>query len=121
MVLTNNIVYTGNFKKLSPALKSKAVGIVRFINKSFPTDIENDYNLAIDEESLLSYKSFQMSQTQYEDIYRRRLEQIGAKFIFETYKGKILCCYCDDGKFCHRHILSKFLNEHGYKSREMGE
>ncbi|BEG72421.1 hypothetical protein [Pseudomonas phage vB_PaeM_PS119XW] len=65
---------------------------------------------------VMGHKAGAITDEQYEDAYMDILSERYAAFpdYFEwlTELDKVaLGCYCPAGKFCHRHILVKFLKE----------
>lgn len=63
----------------------------------------------------------EMIETGYEIRYRECvLTNANPNFLYEYYAG-ILCCYEPYGQWCHRHIVSKWFNERGFKVQELGQ
>lgn len=57
-----------------------------------------------------------MNEEEYEREYRSSvLSKLSANEIYNKVKGKVMLCYCDKNKMCHRKIVLKWLSE------ELGE
>ena len=48
-----------------------------------------------------------------------RLEQEGCSITETDFINVLLCCYEKPEDFCHRHILAKWFNAHGYDVKEL--
>jgi uncharacterized protein (DUF488 family) len=65
------------------------------------------------------YKSGQLSEEEYENRYMVQLNQLDPhKVVNDLGSDAVLICYEESKKFCHRHIVSKWLNEAGYHIEE---
>lgn len=47
------------------------------------------------------------------------LKRLDVKSVAEALDGKVLLCWEGSGKFCHRHLVSQWLRNHGYKCEEL--
>lgn len=76
--------------------------------------------------SLLSaYKNGSIHEAEYTSIYRQMLkEEISPEQVVEQIaqmageRSPVLVCYEKPTEFCHRHIVSEWLRQHGYDSSE---
>lgn len=51
-------------------------------------------------------------QATYEEKYRKEiLSKLDPRLIAQCCEGKVLLCYEKTGKFCHRHIVARWLKE----------
>lgn len=76
--------------------------------------------LAPPEGLLWNYKNGRIDEKQYTDFYIAMLENIGFETIDKGLSdGDVLLCYEKYDKFCHRHILAKWLRQHGYEVAEL--
>ena len=57
----------------------------------------------------------QYEQSYYEDV----LSRLDPKSVAKNLDGKVLLCYEKSGRFCHRHIVAKWLINNGYKCEEL--
>ena len=61
---------------------------------------------------LYRYKNNQISEQDYTDAYYNEvLKKLEPKEVYERLKGKVLLCYCGQDKFCHRHLVIKWLKD----------
>ncbi len=66
---------------------------------------------------VMGFKRGEKSVYQYSCEYIDRLNKIDRKVFDRLFSNKdkiILACYCRAGEFCHRVLLAKYLEEHGY-------
>ena len=73
---------------------------------------------------LNDYKNGIINEEQYTEIYNKFLEYNKEEIISivkERYiSGNVVfLCYEGPGKFCHRHLLSEFLNKNNIKCEEL--
>jgi len=62
-------------------------------------------------EMLSLYKKFQ-NKLIYTHEYDKILSDLDPKKVFtDLGEHAILCCWCLKGKFCHRHLVAKWLEE----------
>lgn len=55
----------------------------------------------------------------YEALYRRDvLAHLDVHKVANDLENKVLLCYETSDKFCHRHVVAKWLRENGYECRE---
>lgn len=75
---------------------------------------------------LEGYKSGNISQEEYTKIYNKYLED-NKDLILSTIKSTyirdditiVFVCYEKAGSFCHRHLLSDFLNKNNIECKEL--
>jgi len=106
--------YFANIKKLPPHLKT--ISISRFPPKWY--EGESDLLLAPSKELLLGIKDGNISEEEYTKEYLDYLNTLNPKEIEEKYKDSILLCYEKTGDFCHRHILTNWLNYNNVNCEE---
>ena len=66
---------------------------------------------------LMLYKQGRMSDEEYTRLYIERMKRSQREFPYEwealaQLPKAAYACYCGDGKFCHRHIFVKMLEEY---------
>lgn len=76
-----------------------------------------DWMLAPTWDLLTAYKYNGGTEAEYTEGYNRLLEERLIEFpeyFSELFNIEVLAvgCYCRHGKFCHRHLLVKFLEKH---------
>lgn len=58
-------------------------------------------------------------QNQYIESYHEEvLSKLDPASVAANLDGYVLLCWEKSGSFCHRYVVSQWLNEHGYKCRE---
>lgn len=61
---------------------------------------------------LYKYKNGQCNEEEYTEVYYNEvLNKLNPKDIYERLKGKVILCYCGKDKFCHRHLVIKWLRD----------
>lgn len=76
---------------------------------------------------LIKYKSGQLNEKEYIQLYQQQLSNINVpdyvEKIFSICREKtpIFLCYEKSKDFCHRHILADYLNNLGYPCEEWAE
>jgi len=61
---------------------------------------------------LRGYKNGAIDEKEYEEIYQQQiLSKLDPLEIYNKLKGKVILCYCGKDKFCHRHLVLKWLGE----------
>lgn len=62
----------------------------------------------------------QLTEQGYEMRFRECiLDHASPSWLYDYYKG-VLCCHEPFGQWCHRHIVAKWFNEHGFPVLELG-
>lgn len=120
-------IYTGYFAKMK---KYKEAGLVP-VSIAWGTPVwyegETCFEVAPTYKILKGYKDGTISEQEYEKLYLQHLSSVDWTAVInklydisDKYDGKdlVLCCYEKSLDFCHRHILSDFLNNHGLKIEE---
>lgn len=114
MILTS---YFANAKKF-PKFR-KTISISRFTPKWFKPDI-NALELAPSIQLLNNYKDGIVNDIEYKEIYlKETLSKLDPKAIAEKYKDGIFLCYESSSDFCHRQIVSEWLSENGFHTKEL--
>lgn len=68
--------------------------------------------LAPDRQLLFDMKNGKLTKEQYEKLYRENtLSKQDPKRIYEMFKHNVLLCWESPGKFCHRRIVAKWIEE----------
>lgn len=111
VVIDNNKIYTSYF-----AVVDRYVGSSRQVSiaLSTPKGFKGSYflKLAPTWEILSKYKAKQISESQYNVMYRDSiLYKQDPREVYEALRGKVLCCWEKSGDFCHRHIVLDWLVE----------
>lgn len=111
--------YFANFRKLDKN-KYIAVSIARITPVGFDIKVEE---FAPEKSTLFNYKNGKINEEQYTKEYMEQLDELfddGSMVntlsrlnnLEKRYnKEVVLVCYEGKGKFCHRHILSKYIKE----------
>lgn len=105
------------------------------INNAFSNFVFYKNNILAPSEDLLNgYKAGKYSEQDYKRIYATQIfnwfksidmsandwaEELAD--IFSGYKAIVFLCYETPDKFCHRHILRKFMNLQGIECTEYGK
>ena len=84
-------------------------------------DIEDWSFIGPSLELLKAYKNKEIDEFEYTKVYVKFLNDNWDKFkdFFVTNQNNniVLLCYEKPGDFCHRHLLSDFLNKKGIKAK----
>lgn len=111
--------YFANFRKLDKN-KYIAVSIARITPVGFDIKVEE---FAPEKSTLFNYKNGKINEEQYTKEYTEQLDELfddGSMVntlsrltnLEKRYnKEVVLLCYEGKEKFCHRHILSKYIND----------
>lgn len=69
---------------------------------------------------LTGFKEGSISIHQYEETYNKVvLNKLNPAKVAAELEGKTLLCYEKSESFCHRHLVAKWLEKHGYQVREL--
>ena len=119
--IDNNKVYTSYFARACRILPdSRLVSISLGTPANFNGAFYRDLNPSA--ELLSAYKSGKISDTEYEEWYNQQiLSKLNPEKVYNDLKGKVLLCYCGKDKFCHRHLVIKWLTESLGHSIQGGE
>ena len=115
------MIYTSYYAKIGKFDKSK-FHLVAISNK-IPAWAEVNSRLrsiAPNDELLDDIKSGKINEEEYTARYLEQLSHLDVKNLIEfldeaqriTGKDLVLFCYEASDKFCHRHLFSKWFNEH---------
>ena len=111
--------YFANFRKLDKN-KYIAVSIARITPVGFDIKVEE---FAPEKSTLFNYKNGKINEEQYTKEYTEQLDELFDDGIMvntlsrlndleKRYnKEVVFLCYEGKEKFCHRHILSKYIND----------
>ncbi len=112
--------YFGNMKKLD---KDKCVAICRWVPRWY--NGKQYIDVAPTVSILRKWKDGPQDReamNEYIREYQKQvLETLDPQKIRQDLDGKILLCYEKTGDFCHRHLLSDWLNQHGIPCHEWWE
>lgn len=57
-------------------------------------------------------KGGQLDNKQYEEIYFKEvLDKLDPQYIYDMFRNNVLLCWEEPGKFCHRRIVAKWLED----------
>lgn len=107
------MIYTGYYSKVKDY---KKVGYtVVSISRTEPFKVDGKISLLCPDEKILwEYKHGEIDEVEYTCQYKEQLERIGIKnILLAIHKfgdDVVLLCWEAPGKFCHRHILSEYIN-----------
>ena len=114
--------YFGNIKRIDRT-KYKLVSVTNS-KPSFCDETIGDWSfLGPSKDLLYKYKNKQIKEDEYTDIYMDFLTdkwcEIKDYIIYHQNENIVFLCYEKPDDFCHRHLLSSFLNEKGIKCEEL--
>jgi len=114
------MIYTSYFANAKNIKKKQFVSISRVTPSWFDFDIIEAKELAPSSKLLVAYKNEEVDTIEYEKIYKKEtLSKLDPKEIYEKYNNSVFLCYEKRGDFCHRNIVSAWLEENGYSSKEI--
>ena len=120
------MIYTSYFAKLKKFPENfQPIAICQFPPKWYTGQSIKIF--APNSDILIQYKSGQLNEEEYIQLYQQQLSNINVldyiEKIFSICKEKtpIFICYEKSINFCHRHILAKYLNDLGYQCEEWSE
>lgn len=109
-------IYTSYFAK--QANNPKALAICRWTPKWY--NGRQCLLLAPSDKLLRGYKNGEVSEEEYAHAYTDYLNSLTIEKVLSVLTdGDVLLCYERSSDFCHRHILAKWLTEHGVQVEEM--
>jgi len=112
------MIYTSYFANKKIPKHLKKVSIARITPKW--SKVDEEYKLlAPNKELLYGYKNGTINEMQYEVMYLQQLSTIDIQKLHKDLDGKVLLCYEANEEFCHRHILSNWLNKNNIKAEEL--
>ena len=101
---------TSYFARINKLGNRNFISVARTQPKGFnlPTALE----LVPSEHLLRDFKNGLLSETEYIKIYFKEvLSKLNPGDVYEKYKDCVLICWEKSDKFCHRHIISKWLEQ----------
>ena len=111
------MVYTSYFASRKYD-KDNAISIARWSPKWFSGKTAPE--LFPPKDLLLRYKNGEVTNEEYIKVYKEQvLNKLDPTSIAKKLDGLVLLCYEKSGDFCHRHIISKWLNENGFECKEL--
>ena len=116
------MIYTSYFAKLNKIREQypniEPICIARYSPKSIR--IRHCQQLYPTPELILGYKSGRINDEEYKKEYIDKvLGALDEKNVYETLDGKCMVCYEKSGDFCHRYIISEWLEKAGYHCSEL--
>jgi len=110
--------YLGNLKNIPEDLKK--VSIMRFTPIWSNDYIDKvDLTLAPTEKILNNFKEGNITEEEFSNIYYKHLSKIGFKTLKRRLNNTVLLCTCKIGRFCHRHVLAKYLKDNDVTVKEL--
>jgi len=80
------------------------------------------YKLLIPPADLVAkYKKGWINKNYYTLVYNDQLKELDVVRVASDLQGKILLCYEKVPLFCHRHLVSDWLNQNGFECEEVSE
>jgi len=110
------MIYTSYFSALRhiPEVDSgklKAVSIALHSPRNWPID-NSAFSLRPFPYMVNRYRDGSITKEEYEFDYRSKiLVNVSAFWILNYYNNSVLCCYESPDKFCHRHIVRRWIKE----------
>lgn len=111
VIILNNKIYTSYFARASKIVPDRRLVSIALTT---PEGWGGAYLRELNPSPALlhSIKNNEISNKEYEEIYRRDiLDNLNPKEIANKLLGKVMCCWEKSGSFCHRHIVLKWLEE----------
>ena len=117
-----NVIYTSYFAKLNKIREQypniEPICIARYSPKNIR--IRHCQQLYPTPELILGYKTGRINDEEYKKEYIDKvLGALDEKNVYETLDGKCMICYEKSGDFCHRYIISEWLEKAGYHCSEL--
>ena len=112
------MIQTGYFAKFKD---DNGVAICLYPPKFFKGEV---YKALAPTERILEWWKQSPQDAKAQDIfkklyYRDVLNHLNVHEVARVLDGKVLLCFERPGEFCHRHIVSEWLNANGYKCEEV--
>ena len=109
------MIYTSYFAK--SAKETNAVSIARYAPSWFKgreiLDLAPKWSL------VRAYKAKKINDGDYTLLFNNILSKLDPNIFGKTLDGKILLCWERPEKFCHRHLVSQWLRNAGFKAEEI--
>lgn len=113
-------VYTSYYSNMSNMYKDYAVvAISTSVPKWFPVRIQRLRELTPDWSIVEGVHNGTITEEEYTRVYNEKLATLDKKLIQKELelisaandnKDVVLCCYESPSKFCHRHLVAKWLD-----------
>ena len=114
------MIYTSYFAKMkSMREQEKEKCIAVSVSKPKGIEIETYTDLVPIYYLVRDKKLGAISEEDYTKIYNEHLDKLDVHKVAKELDGKILLCWCGKDKFCHRHLIAKWLLKNGYDCREI--
>ena len=120
------MIYTSYFARISKIKEKypdyKIVSISHSRPKWVDSNIVEDWGILGPTSDLLSrYRKGLVSEKEYTEEYLEYISSIwdNVKDRFRTDSNIVMLCYEANGKFCHRHVLSMYLNSREVDCKEL--
>lgn len=112
LVIHTKMIYTSNYSKNGNTDNTIAISLTK------PSWYKGkEYSPLIPDAGLiLAHKSGIITNDEYINQYAEHLMQLDPLQISEELDNKILLCWCGTGKFCHRHIVARWLKDCAFVS-----
>lgn len=81
---------------------------------SYPTF----HQLVPDRSLVWAYKNGEVTEEEYTKMYNRQLDELDVHEIAQSLDEMVLLCWEGNEKFCHRHLISDWFNNHGIPCKE---
>lgn len=111
------MLYTSYFAKMKKLPKElKVISIARWTPKGVVLD---SYPDLFPSQALLSdYKQGLINKEDYIIRYNKQLEKLNPEKVFKDLDQCVLVCYEKSSDFCHRHLVSSWLQNFGFEAQE---
>lgn len=112
------MIYTSYYAKANKLDKNlKLISIARYSPRWMKID---EYKaLAPTKEILFQYKEYGDIRKYIRAYKKDVLSKLSVDKVARDLDGCVLMCYEKSSDFCHRHIVSKWLQIHGYECKEI--
>lgn len=114
------MIYTSYFAMIPKFPEGvKFVSIARYMPKWLNIDVPTYTALVPSYNTLMDYKNNPDELKYIERYTKENLDKLDCDKVYKELDGCVLLCYEGIGKFCHRHLVSKWFRDHGYDCREV--
>lgn len=111
--------YFGKMKQMDNEELKKCVSISLWTPKDLQGKIEEYKSLAPTKEILLEYKNNPDMNKYIRNYCLKVLKGLDPEEVYRNLNEKILLCYEKPEAFCHRQIVSYWLNQNGFDCEEL--
>jgi len=113
------MIFTSYFANVRNIKNKQLVSISRY-SPDWLTNAIEAKELAPSAKLLNDYKNGLVTDLEYDKIYKEEtLSKLDPKEIYSKYNDSVFLCYEKRGDFCHRNIVSEWLMENGFNSKEI--